>query len=216
MGSPNISVSPFFPTNHVTIMSRVAEGFTNVSGRIGAGTVEFTARDASPSIVVGLLFVIAVIMLLRVFFNTEVGYAIRATGDNEPMSKAQGISTDKMKVFGLMLGNACAALAGALIVQENFSADANMGAGMIVVGLAAVIIGEVFLRDKNNYRAFIAVVIGSVIYRFIIAFVLRYGNPHDFQLFIAIIIALALSLPMIRDKFNIRLKKNALGNKGGE
>ena len=218
-GLPNIPVQPVWPGSDVTVMSRMADLFATVASWFGA-EIEFTARDASPSILVGILFVIAVIAALRIFFNTEVGYALRATGDNEPMVKAQGVNTNKMKVFGLMIGNSCAAIAGALIAQVTFVADVNMGAGIIVIGLAAVIIGEVIFRDKNNYRCFVAVVLGSIIYRIIIAFVLRYGNPQDFQLRTAVMIALALSIPMLRDKLNIRLKKSAIlgesGKKGGD
>jgi len=215
MGTSNLPIDSFSATPDATLISRAADAL-NWFARLFGQDASFGFRDATPQIVVGVICVIAVIALLRLFFNTEVGYALRATGDNEPMVRAQGISTNKMKVYGLMIGNALAALAGALVAQQNAVSDAGDGAGMIVIGLAAVIIGEVFFKDKNNYRAFIAVVVGSVIYRLIIAFVLRYGNPHDFQLWIALVIAVALALPMFKDKFNTRLKKTSLGNgKGG-
>ena len=157
------------------------------------------------AIIVGSIFMVIVMILLRLFFNTELGYALRATGDNEAMVKAQGISTNKMKLLGLMLGNACVALSGALVFQFQGFADLGMGVGTIVIGLASVIIGEVIFNDKNNYRIFIAVVMGSVLYRLIIAFVLSRGiHPNDFRLISAIMLAVALSMPLIRERFNLK------------
>ena len=157
------------------------------------------------AIIVGFTFVFIVMILLRLFFNTELGYALRATGDNEAMVKAQGISTNKMKLLGLMLGNACVALSGALVFQFQGFADLGMGVGTIVIGIASVIIGEVIFNDKNNYRIFIAVVLGSILYRIIIAFVLARGiHPNDFRLISAGMLALALSMPIIRKKLNLK------------
>ncbi|MCL2421408.1 MAG: ABC transporter permease [Defluviitaleaceae bacterium] len=157
------------------------------------------------SIIVGLICVSIVILLLKLFFNTEIGYVLRATGDNEAMVKAQGVSTKKMKLLGLMLGNACVALSGALVFQFQGFADIGMGVGTIVIGLASVIIGEVIFRDKNSHRALIAVVLGSILYRIIIAFVLGRGiHPNDFRLISAMMLALALSMPLIREKLNLK------------
>ena len=162
------------------------------------------------SIIVGFIFVFIVILLLKLFFNTEIGYVLRATGDNEAMVKAQGVNTKKMKLLGLMLGNACVALSGALVFQFQGFADIGMGVGTIVIGLASVIIGEVIFNDKNSHRALIAVVLGSILYRIIIAFVLGRGiHPNDFRLISAMMLALALSMPIIRNKLN--LKKVLLG-----
>lgn len=153
------------------------------------------------SIIVGLIFVAIVILLLTLFFNTELGYVLRATGDNEAMVKAQGVSTKKMKILGLMIGNACVALSGALVFQWQGFADINMGIGTIVVGIASVIIGEVIFNDKNSRFSLVAVVMGSIFYRIIIAFVLGRGiNPNDFRLISALMLVLALSLPLIKGK----------------
>ena len=169
------------------------------------------ARNIS-AIIVGLIVVAIVIFLLKLFFNTEIGYVLRATGDNEAMVKAQGVSTKRMKILGLMLGNACVALSGALVFQFQGFADIGMGVGTIVIGLASVIIGEVIFRDKNNHRAIIAVVLGSILYRIIIAFVLGRGiHPNDFRLISAMMLALALAMPMIREKLNL---KNILPGRG--
>ena len=157
------------------------------------------------AIVVGLIFAVIVILMLRLFFNTEIGYVLRATGDNEAMVKAQGVSTNKMKVLGLMMGNACVALSGALVFQFQGFADIGMGVGIIVIGLASVIIGEVIFNDKHHHRSLIAVVLGSILYRIIIAFVLGRGiHPNDFRLISAMMLALCLSMPLIRERFNVK------------
>jgi len=201
MGVANISLG----RGTTTLMDQV-------SGLLGGIPV----RNAS--IVVGFIAVFIVIMLLRLFFNTELGYAIRATGDNEPMVRAQGVNTNRMKVIGLMAGNACVALSGALVAQTQGFADVNMGVGTIVTGLAALIIGEVIFRDKNNYRVFVSVVFGAVIFFVIRALVLSipWMDANDFRLFTAAMIAFALALPMFRSKFNICLKKAVLGKNGGD
>ena len=188
MGISNIPL----PRGTVTLM-------TNIGGFFGV-----TDRNTS-AIIVGVIFVVIVITILRLFFNTEIGYVLRATGDNENMVKAQGVSTNRMKILGLMLGNACVSMSGALVFQFQGFADIGMGVGTIVIGLASVIIGEVIFRDKNNHRALIAVVLGSILYRIIIAFVLGRGiHPNDFRLISALMLAFALAMPMFREKLNLR------------
>jgi len=185
-------------------------GMANIPLMRGADTlmtwVGIADRNIA-AIVVGLIFVSAVILLLKLFFNTEIGYVLRATGDNEAMVKAQGVSTNKMKILGLMLGNACVALSGALVFQFQGFADIGMGVGTIVIGLASVIIGEVIFNDKNNHRSLIAVVFGSILYRIIIAFVLGRGiHPNDFRLISAAMLAFALSMPLIKERWLNRVK----------
>ena len=178
-------------------------GTTTLMTQIG-GFFGVTDRNTS-AIIVGFIFVVFVILILRLFFNTEIGYALRATGDNETMVKAQGVNTNRMKILGLMLGNACVAMSGALVFQFQGFADIGMGVGTIVIGLASVIIGEVIFKDKNNHRALIAVVLGSILYRIIIAFVLGRGiHPNDFRLISAAMLAVALAMPMIRERLNLR------------
>jgi putative ABC transport system permease protein len=128
------------------------------------------------------------------------------------MVKAQGVNTNLMKILGLVLGNACVALSGALVFQLQGFADINMGIGTIVIGLASVIIGEVIFSDKRSHRVFNAVVLGSILYRIIIAFVLaRDIHPNDLRLISALILATVLAIPMLRAKFKIDLKKLILG-----
>jgi len=200
MGTPNIPLL----RGTETLITRVA-ALPPVNGLI---TWLGITERLGATIVLGLVVLTIVIMVLKLFFNTELGYVVRATGDNEAMAKAQGVNTRRMKVLGLLISNGCIALSGALVFQFQGFADLSMGIGVIVVALASVIIGEVIFSNKNNYRVFMAVVLGSILYRILIALVLTLGiNPHDFRLFSALILATALSVPLIREKFNFDFKK---------
>jgi len=148
------------------------------------------------SIIIGLLFAFAVISLLYWFFGTELGSAIRATGNNQRMVRAQGVNTDTMKILGLVISNGLVALSGAFIAQSQNSADVQMGTGSIVIGLASLIIGEVLFGGRSFYRRLVALILGAVAYRIIIALVLEMGmNPNDLKLFTAITVAICLWLP---------------------
>jgi len=154
----------------------------------------------SSTILLGLLCVSAIICILYWFFGTEIGCAIRATGRNPQMVRAQGVNTNTTKILGLIISNGLVALSGALIAQNQTFADLQMGTGSIVIGLASVIIGEVLFGKKNFMSRLISLVLGSVIYRIIIALVLELGMPaNDLKLFTAITVALALSLPVLRE-----------------
>ena len=147
-------------------------------------------------IVVGGGCAVLLITVLYWFFGTELGSAIRATGNNQRMVRAQGINTDTMKILGLVISNGLVALSGAFIAQSQNFADVQMGTGSIVIGLASLIIGEVLFGGKNFYRRLVALILGAVVYRMIIALVLEMGmNPNDLKLFTAITVALALWLP---------------------
>ena len=145
-----------------------------------------------------LLFTAAVIALLYWFFGTEKGCSIRATGANQNMARAQGIDTSANVVLGLMLSNGLVALSGALLAQYQGSSDINMGRGAIVIGLAAVIIGEVLLGRvfRNFALKLVSVVIGAVIYYVVIQIVLQLGlNTNDLKLLTALVVALFLAVP---------------------
>ena len=154
----------------------------------------------------GLVFTIFFIIVLYWFFGTEIGAAIRATGYNQQMIRAQGVNTDVTIILGLLLSNGLVAFSGALIAQNNGFADVGMGTGTIVIGLASVIIGEVlgeaiFRKHLNFFGRLTFVVLGGVIYYIVIAFVLGCGmNPNDLKLFTAIIVAIALSMPLLKKK----------------
>ena len=155
--------------------------------------------------IVGLLVAFLSGLFLFWFFGTEIGAAIRATGVNPQMIRAQGVNTDTMIVLGLLLSNAFVAVAGALVAQGNGYADVGMGVGTIVIGLASVIIGEVLFGTRSFVKSLTAVVLGSVVYRIVIAIVLYLGMPpNDLKLFTAVLVAIALSLPTLKAKWQSR------------
>lgn len=161
------------------------------------------------TVLIGLLFTLMVIGILYWFFGTEIGCCIRATGNNAAMVRAQGVNTDKMKIFGLVLSNGLIALSGALVTQSQGYADVGMGVGAIVIGLASIVIGEVlFLRAKNFAYKLLAIAIGSIIYRAIIAIVLQIGlNANDLKLLTAVVVAIALSVPVLKKNKGIVRKE---------
>ena len=172
-------------------------------------------RYINSAIVIGLIFLAAIVCVLYWFFGTELGYTIRATGCNEAMSRAQGINTNTAKIIGLALSNALVGLSGGLIAQYQGYSDVNMGRGAIVIGLAAVIIGEVIgdalLGKRMNFAGrLIFAAIGAVIYYVVITFVLWLGLPsQDMKLFSAIVVALFLAVPYLRAKSVSSFKKAA-------
>lgn len=139
--------------------------------------------------------------LLDLFFRTSYGLAMRATGDNEQMIRSLGVSADSVTIVGLGLSNAMVALAGSLICQEQGFADIGMGIGMIILGLASIIIGEAALKPKNVFRLTLAAVVGSVIYRAAIALGLRLGlAPTDLKLATGVMVILALGIPGLKSR----------------
>ena len=151
------------------------------------------------TVVLGLIVVGLVGVALYLFLKTEIGLALQATGDNEQMIRALGVNTDRMKLLGLALSNGMVSLSGALVAQNQQFADAGMGIGMIIAGLASVIIGEALIGTTTLRRTIIAVVCGSVIYRGVLALVLRLGlAPPDFKLLTALIVIVALASPQVK------------------
>ena len=155
------------------------------------------------ALLIGVLVAAAVVAVMYWFFGTELGCAIRATGNNRKMVRAQGVNTDTMKIIGLVLSNGLVGLAGGLLAQYQGSANINMGRGAIVIGLASVIIGEVIFGARFNFAYLLgSIVAGSVIYQIVIAFVLQLGlSTEDLKLFSAVTVALALSVPALQKKF---------------
>ncbi len=143
--------------------------------------------------------VVLVFMLaLDWFLNTDLGLALQATGDNERMIRAQGVSTDNTKILGLALSNGLVALAGGLIAQYQGFADIGMGIGLIVAGLASVIIGQAIITGRRFIFATLAVVVGSIVYRLVIQLALQAGaDPNDMKLISAILVIAALLLPRL-------------------
>lgn len=157
-----------------------------------------------------VLALVVIVAIMYWFFGTEIGSAVRATGCNEKMAKAQGINTDLTKYIALMTSNGLAALSGALIAQYGFSADVNMASGTIVIGLASVVIGELVVGNKFSFWVkLVGVVIGSVLYRLIFTIAVGLGmNTNDLKLITSVIIVLTLCVPMVKAKIAGR-KKNA-------
>ena len=155
------------------------------------------------ALLIGVLVAAAVVAVMYWFFGTELGCAIRATGNNRKMVRAQGVNTDTMKIIGLVLSNGLVGLAGGLLAQYQGSANINMGRGAIVIGLASVIIGEVIFGARFNFAYQLgSIVAGSVIYQIVIALVLQLGlSTEDLKLFSAVTVALALSVPALQKKF---------------
>lgn len=173
-------------------------------------TLVFSLGNINQSLIFGCIFVIATIAILYWFFGTELGHGIRATGCNEAMARSNGINTDTNKVIGLILSNGVVALSGAMLAQFQGFADVNMGRGAIVIGLAAVIIGEVIFGKifKNFALKLLAAALGGVIYYIVITLVLRLGfNPNDLKLFTALVVALFLGIPYWKSKIAAKTVK---------
>ena len=169
-----------------------------------------SVRNQSASCVTAAVFVVVVIALMYWFFGTELGCAVRATGANANMSRAQGINTDNTKLLGLVLGNGLVGLSGALYTQYLGSVTVNMGRGAIVIGLAAVIIGEVLIgKHFDSFAAqLLSVIIGAIIYYVVIALVIQLGlNTDDLKLFSAIFVAVFLSIPYLKSRRHPRRKQ---------
>ncbi len=156
------------------------------------------------SMIIGFVFAALVILLLYWFFGTEMGCSIRATGNNEYMVRALGVNTDRMKIIGLVLSNGLVGLSGAMVAQNQGYGDVGMGTGTIMIGLASVIIGEVLMGNRFSFAyKLISVVVGSIIYRVIIAIVLQLGlKSTDLKLLTSIMVAVALAIPVVKRKLN--------------
>ncbi|HOJ84624.1 MAG TPA: ABC transporter permease, partial [Bacillota bacterium] len=156
------------------------------------------------ALAVSSMVLLAVMLLLYLFLKTKAGLVLRATGDNEQMVRALGVSTDLTKFIGLVLANALVALSGALIAQYQSFADVGMGIGMVIIGLASVIIGEAVFGTANLLRRLMAVILGAILYRLVIAFALELGMPPtDLKLISAVIVCAALSIPAVKEKFSV-------------
>lgn len=185
-------------------------GKANIS-LLGVDTTFSICRDllglnsAQTTLVVGLAATLLIGVAIYWFFGTEIGAAIRATGFNQQMIRAQGVDTNVTIILGLLLSNALVAVSGALVAQSNGFADVGMGTGTIVIGLASVIIGEVLFGVRSFKNCIISVVLGSIVYRIVIAVVLQMGMPpNDLKLFTSVLVAFALSMPLLKSKMGAR------------
>ena len=184
MGGANVSL-----LREVTVFDKVA-GLL----RLGPGSIEV-------SISVAVVIAIIVFLILNWFLRTEIGLALRATGDNEQMVRALGSDTNKNVLLGCAISNGLVALAGAVVAQGQGFADVGMGIGMIVMGLASVIIGEALVRPRGVARLLLAVIVGAFMYRLFITIALRLGMaPGDLKLITAVLVVIVLAVPYIRKR----------------
>jgi putative ABC transport system permease protein len=184
MGGANVSL-----LREVTVFDKVA----GLLG-LGPGSIEV-------SISVAVVIAIIVFLILNWFLRTEIGLALRATGDNEQMVRALGSDTNKNVLLGCAISNGLVALAGAVVAQGQGFADVGMGIGMIVMGLASVIIGEAVVRPRGVARLLLAVIVGAFMYRLFITIALRLGMaPGDLKLITAVLVVIVLAVPYIRKR----------------
>lgn len=167
---------------------------------------EMGLDKTSAVLVIGLVAIVLVITILTLLFKTQLGLALRATGDNIPMSESNGVSVDIMKIYGYMLSNGLIALSGALLTQNNGYADLNSGTGTIVIGLASIIIAEVLIRNLTIGKRLATIVLGAIVYRLIILAILEIpGMDADLvKLFSAGLLAVVLFVPEMQSKLKIK------------
>lgn len=194
MGRPNISLSPYL--GHKTIVSILK-------------SLNLPLKSIYLIPLAFFLVVLVLKLLLDLFLHTELGLAIRATGDNEEMARAEGINTDITKLVGLSLSNGMVALAGALFAQYQGFADIGMGIGMIIAGLASVITGEALIRGRTISLITVQVVVGAIAYRLAIAAALKWGynfgfKPTDLKLLTGLLVIIILAFPVLRARFKKR------------
>ena len=190
-------------------------GAANQALSVDKYSLLLSLRNVYGAILVSAIFVAIIITIMYWYFGTEQGCAIRATGCNPSMSKAQGINTSNMELIALSISNGLVALAGGLLSQYQGFADINMGRGAIVIGLAAVIIGEVLgdaiIGKRMNFvLKMLFVVIGGIIYYFVVGIVLWLKMPtNDLKLFTAIIVAIFLAVPYLKGQAKSSFRKAA-------
>ncbi|HGH7941177.1 TPA: ABC transporter permease [Streptococcus agalactiae] len=188
-------------------------GRSNVSFALKNTLVTMVTRlglnKLSAVLLIGIVCVGLVILILYLFLNTQLGLALRATGDNEAMGQANSIKVDRMKMLGYMIGNGLIALSGALLAQNNGYADLNMGVGTIVIGLASIILAEVMIKYLPLGKRLWSIVLGSVLYRMIIVFILKTDiDAQMIKLVSAILLALILYVPELRAKLGVKTSKS--------
>lgn len=192
----------------ILVMSSCHSVMLFIMGRANLGLLHTTSlqdllpfSDTLNQLILGLVAVILVILALLFFLYTRLGQAYIATGDNPDMARSFGINTSRMELMGLVLSNGIIALAGALIAQQEGYADVSRGIGVIVVGLASLIIGEVLFDNLTMAERFIAIVVGAIFYQFLILGVISLGiNTSYLRIFSAIILAICLMVPELKNK----------------
>lgn len=193
----------------ILVMTSINSIMLMIMGRANLGLLEIKSiQDLFPFatsynlLLLGLIAIVLVIAFLIVSLNTRLGQAYIATGDNRDMAKSFGINTDRMEVMGLVISNGIIALSGALISQQDGYADVSKGIGIIVIGLASIIIGEVVYGDNLSFlERLVAIVIGAIFYQFLITAVIALGfNTNYLKLFSALVLSICLMVPVFKNK----------------
>jgi len=194
MAKPNIAL---LPQKVDSVFKPLKDLLDPLIKKIGDGAGPYL--NGSSYIIIGVLCVAVIGIAMYWFFGTELGSAVRATGNNPKMIRAQGVNTSKMIILGLMISNGLVGFAGALIAQYQAFADVSMGTGAIVIGLASLIIGEVLFGTRTFKNTLVSVMLGAIVYRVIIALVIKAGlSANDLLLFVAVTVTLALTMPQGR------------------
>ena len=175
-------------------------GFSSNVNMLRVTTI-FTALGSQLKIIPAAAISLTAAVLIVIFLNTRLGLSIRATGDNPDMVRASSINTGFTITVGLCISNALTALSGAVLAQYQKTADINLGTGMVIIGLASLIIGETIFRSRSLWLKALGALVGCIVYRFIIAIALRLDIPSEcLKLVSAVIVALAIALPNIKKK----------------
>ncbi len=196
-----------------SINLRIMGGKANVPLMGMKDQIVFSLGNIPKTLIFVSIFAVVLIAILYWFFGTELGHSLRATGNNLAMARANGINTNTNKILGIVISNAIVALSGAMLAQYQGFADVNMGRGAIVIGLAAVIIGDVLLGKvfKNFALRLLASIIGGIIYYIVITLILQTGifNASDLKLFSAIVVACFLGFPFWQKKLRDNMKRRS-------
>ena len=188
-------------TVNLRVMGRANISLLSVRTLFDQATAMLGVAETTVTIVLTTLLLALIGAALAWFMHTDLGLAVRATGENEAMIRSLGIDTDRTKLIGLGLSNGAIALSGALVAQDHGFADIGMGIGILVTGAAAVVIGEALFGDGSIERWVVATIVGVLIYQLLVALALRVGlTPTDLKLITAALLLLALVLPRLRPK----------------
>lgn len=161
-------------------------------------------------LILALMIVIILTIVLYLFFKTQTGMAIRATGDNEEMVRASSINTDAMKMCGLSIANALVGMSAAIFAQYQQFYDITLGIGMMVVGLTSIIVGESIFGKRNLLNSLISLILGAILYRILLSYALSLGmNPNDWKLLCSLLVIVIISIPVIKDANSTRRKRHA-------
>ncbi len=227
MGVPSILAGIIVNTGLYTINIAVM-GFSSNVNLFACDTIFSMAKERIAAswynnwykFIIVFVIVLIIVILLALFLNTRLGLSIRATGDNEYMVRASSINPLFMITVGLCLANSLTALSGAILGQYQKSCDINLGTGMVTIALASLIIGETLIGRGSMFKKLTGVVLGSCLYRFIVALALRMNVPAEaLKLVSAIIVAVAIAFPYLKEKALFYKQKNAViraNRKGGE